>query len=244
MLDAVFHWAVLAYYLCADATMIHGLINAHALRGRPEDDPTTNRIVYGAHTYITIWNLIIQQVYFGMCCYDHLLSKPDEEKHSPSKKRKLMFRSVLFPTTCVVSTIYWWWYWKSPFLIFGDLLNEIYPWWVDHVMHTLIVPIATAELFLVYSPSTEKDNQGEYNVKGLMVYNAFITFYAAVVIVVRVIRGVWPYPFLDPANNGNPFYFFVSLYALGWMWYLVGLRLPQKFRGGDQTRTAKKLHSH
>ncbi|XP_071444215.1 androgen-dependent TFPI-regulating protein-like [Hetaerina americana] len=223
-----FHWSMVAYYAYADITYLKGMVHMNS-QGKDPDDHSISRMFNGSLTYITLWNVMVQQVYFMMCCRENLLSRvSDGEKKEWSRRaRQVILRSILFPTTFVVAIIYWTVYWRSPTLIFGDKLSELYPAWVDHTMHTFIVPIALLELYLSTTRERVSAEDGG-KLKGWLTFNAFITTYSAVVIFGRLIRGVWPYPFLDPVNNGNPILFFIFLYVVGGFWYYVGQHLTHK----------------
>ncbi|XP_046405472.1 androgen-dependent TFPI-regulating protein-like [Ischnura elegans] len=241
-MEVSFHWAMVAYYAYADITAIKGALQAHSFRSSDPEDMKTNRMIYGSFSYITIWNMCIQQLYFVMCCREHLLSKEQKPTEKMRKARQVLLSSILFPTTFVVAMIYWYEYWKSPTLVYGDILARIYPFWMDHVMHTFIVPIA---LVAMYLSTTRERAWGSGRLRGWLIYNAFLTFYITVVIIARLIRGIWPYPFLDPVNedsiNSSPWLFFLSLYAVGGIWYYIGLHLSRHILGskpdGEKKRT-------
>ncbi|XP_071443836.1 androgen-dependent TFPI-regulating protein-like [Hetaerina americana] len=230
----VFHVGTLLYYIAVNAYIVAGMEHAYEKLGRPKDDPMVTRMLAGSATYFTVWNLLVQQVYFSLCCLEYLLElfpkalSPTAQEQMRTTRR-IMLPTLLFPCSCEVVFNFWALYWVSPRLVFGDFLDVINPMWINHAIHTNILPIAVLEMLLRARSEGVWDGGFLRDANKL---NSFFTVYLVTVLVGYYRRGTWPYPFMDPLN-GLMFFGLVALcYVMGWIWFSFGRCLNQIFSGG------------
>lgn len=126
--------------------------------------------------------------------------------------------SLAFPVAIYVSLVFWSLYFTNKDLIFPDEVQKQFPWWLNSVMHTLIVPFICIEMLVtkrIY-PSRKF---------GINVMIAFISTYSLWVLAIYIHTGIWAYPFLEFLNWPLRIIFFVvsTLGALGM--YVVGEKL-------------------
>lgn len=232
----VFHVSVFLYYQLVNYNIALGIIHAHERLGRPKDDQLVNRMIDGAPTYFTGWNLTMQQMYFAICCFEHVMELFPKFLSSKiqddfKRFRKMMLSVFLLPCSCAVVCIFWSFYAISPDLMFGDLLDTINPGWVNHAIHTFVAPLTVVELFARASTDGGIWNKGF--ARGATYVGSFFFVYLVFICFALLHRGMWPYPLLDGLHISHVAGFLVLSYAVIFFFLYAGLRFGNWLQGGS-----------
>lgn len=144
--------------------------------------------VYGRWRFLTYQNLVIQFVAYSLCLATHL--------HPRFKKsRDFIFTTLAFPIGMSVVFTFWSiWFVAGRQYIFPVSLQEYYPSWLNHITHTIILPINLIELYIVnhvYSP----------NKKSYMTLLGHLLSYSAFILYIRFETGRWVYPILNKLDG-------------------------------------------
>ncbi|KAF4519364.1 hypothetical protein B566_EDAN011370 [Ephemera danica] len=78
-------------------------------------------------------------------------------RQSISVLKQRFFGSILLPSACLTAVNFWVIFWLVPHLMFDDLV-AFYPGFLNHSMHTLVVPLVLLELFLTPQRAIKKIN--------------------------------------------------------------------------------------
>ncbi|XP_028667660.2 androgen dependent TFPI regulating protein 1 [Erpetoichthys calabaricus] len=147
----------------------------------------------GRWKYLTFINLILQTVYFGICILadvTQLWSSVFRHKESLVKVRDNIFALLAFPVGAFVVLSFWSIYAFDRELVYPIYLDSIIPQWLNHAMHTVILPLLLIELFTTHHryPSRKK---------GILGLICFCCVYLIWIFWVRYASGIWVYPILS-----------------------------------------------
>ena len=218
----VFYTIVAAYYWAVTLYLNNLYISISEL---PKGEWYLNQIGYltygGRYKYLTHWNIMLQRAYFSLACiaflckFNHLRSLT-----------KFLFNSLILPMSMIVTTIFWILYSIDRDLIFPKFYDEIYPWWVNHSLHSCCALISLIELMLFPFPVPQKLKWEN------MVSLLIIAAYTAWLPWASYKTGMWPYVFMRKLSNTQVAVFFlgcsVTLYFLHW----VGVQF-RRFKWGS-----------
>lgn len=100
--------------------------------------------------YLTILNLLLQAIFFGVACLDDVLKRITGKKDIKfiTSFRDLLFTTLAFPVSTFVFLIFWFLFLYDRSLIYPQGLDDYFPAWTNHAMHTLIFPLSFAEILL------------------------------------------------------------------------------------------------
>ncbi|XP_046405410.1 androgen-dependent TFPI-regulating protein-like [Ischnura elegans] len=240
-----FHLGMVVYYAAVNIRIVMDMEHAYEKLGRPKGDPEVKRMLDGSATYFTMWNLVMQELYFTLCCTEYLFEyfpkalSPNMQEQLRSF-RKMYLPVFLFPSSCEVVYTYWSRYAYSPPQVFGDILDAINPMWINHAIHSNIVPIAILELLLRARTEGVWDG-GQLN-DTFKLFTLF-TAYLATVLVGRHRRGCWPYPFMDSMDMKEFWAFTCFCYIMGWIYLCLGRGLTRIFSVGMRAERPSPVSS-
>ncbi|KAJ0181600.1 hypothetical protein K1T71_002322 [Dendrolimus kikuchii] len=145
--------------------------------------------------FLTFWCLILQTIYFTIALLNDIIgSNAASPKHSPIIRRiKDIVFSLAFPVALYVALVFWSLYAIHKDLIFPENVEKLFPAWVNHTMHTTIVPFIILELLL------SNRNYPSRKV-GMPVALLFNFAYISWIHYIYFYKGVWVYPFLEIFN--------------------------------------------
>lgn len=201
--------------------------------------------------FLTIINMVIQTVYFGLCMIrafiDTLANKPEVGPHKrhpdvPTYYPSTKFHSFVdgfyacgaLPIGIFVVLMFWGLYAVDRELVYPKALDKIIPQWLNHVMHTAPGPFLLVDTMLTCHRYPSR-------AKGLGLILIFGALYSTSVIVYYAIEGIWVYPIFAVLNNVQRAVFIgLAVLGLGAM-YLIGDAFNQLVWGETRvgSRSAK-----
>uniref|UniRef100_A0A8C8ZPD9 Androgen dependent TFPI regulating protein n=1 Tax=Prolemur simus TaxID=1328070 RepID=A0A8C8ZPD9_PROSS len=126
----IYHFLVLNWYI---------FLNFYISQHRKNKESSKIFAKGGAWKYLTLLNLLVQAVFYGVACLDDALKRIKGRK---SIKFLTAFRDLLFTTPAFpVSTV-------SHKDAFPKILDGVFPVWLNHARHTSILPLSLAEVIL------------------------------------------------------------------------------------------------
>ncbi|XP_059059452.1 androgen-induced gene 1 protein-like [Achroia grisella] len=183
---------------------------------------------------------ILQTLYFCVSLLnDFIGTNESTPKRTPLIRTiKDVLFSVAFPIALYVSVAFWGIYAIDKPLVFPEILEKIFPAWLNHTMHTFIT------MFLVIELLVTKRNYPS-RMTGSTITTLFVVAYAVWMHVLHARTGAWPYPIFDVLNLPMRLIFCAFSTILGLGIYVLGEKLNsilspisiQYYRNG----TSKKL---
>ncbi|XP_063918242.1 androgen-dependent TFPI-regulating protein-like isoform X2 [Zophobas morio] len=143
--------------------------------------------------YFTGWNLTAQICFISVALADEistLYKTPFTLRKTLGLMRRYIFTAIVFPCTLLVSILFWSLYTLDRELVFPKSLDEHYPPWMVHSVHSFVV------LPLIVEMNLNKGNGIEvvdfsYT---LPVLTAFLLAYKITLFTVHLLYDVWLYP--------------------------------------------------
>uniref|UniRef100_A0A4X1VP68 Androgen induced 1 n=2 Tax=Sus scrofa TaxID=9823 RepID=A0A4X1VP68_PIG len=178
----------------------------------------------GSWKFLTFIDLVIQAVFFGICVLTDLSSlltrgSGNQEQERQLKKlislRDWMLAVLAFPVGVFVVAVFWIIYAYDREMIYPKLLDNFIPGWLNHGMHTTVLPFILIEM---------RTSHHEYPSRrsGLTAICTFSVGYILWVCWVHHVTGMWVYPFLEHIGPGARILFFGSTTILMNFLYLLG----------------------
>ncbi|XP_071443603.1 androgen-dependent TFPI-regulating protein-like [Hetaerina americana] len=231
-LGVAFHAAALAYYAYVDHVLTDGMGRVHLAINLDPDDPEILRWRNGIPYYFTFWNLILHQIYFTCCCIDNVsecipIHGPIKLQRTARTLRRIMLSSILFPSAMLVVVNFWAMALYDPSMMFVQYLYSG-PAWVNHACHTFVLPIVLLEMYL---RATTEEPWGKGTHKTLLILHAFNLAYGITGAMSVVLRGCWPYPFLDMLSKGEILLFYAYIHITSTLGLWLQNRLVNNIRG-------------
>ncbi|KAM6467247.1 androgen-induced gene 1 protein isoform 2-T2 [Liasis olivaceus] len=109
----------------------------------------------GSWKFLTFINLVIQAVFFGICVLtdlSSLLTKGNDSQEQERQLKKLislrdwMMAVLAFPIGVFVVLMFWSIYIYDRELVYPKLLDNFIPTWLNHGMHTTVLPFILIEM--------------------------------------------------------------------------------------------------
>ncbi|CAH6801409.1 Adtrp [Phodopus roborovskii] len=90
----------------------------------------------GRSKYLTLLNLLLQAVFFGVACLDDVLKRIIGRKDIKfiTSVRDLLFTTLVFPISAFVFLVFWTLFHYDRNLIYPKGLDDFFPAWVNHAM--------------------------------------------------------------------------------------------------------------
>jgi len=165
----------------------------------------------GRWKFLTFINLWVQLFYFTTCLIADLSSR----KSKAVKIRDTFFASVAFPIGMFVGIIFWSLWAVDRELVFPAKYDPYFPSWLNHMMHTTVLPLQFLELVLIHHAYPSRRVGG-----GLCAL--FVTAYLAWVHVVFYYGNFWVYPVLQVLSMPWRVAFMAGCAVMGVGLYLLG----------------------
>lgn len=178
---------------------------------------------------------LLQTLYFSVAVLNDFIGTNENVAAKPPLIRKLkdyLFSVLAFPTAMYVGLTFWALMAIDRELVFPKALDEFFPTWLNHVMHTNIMIFILIELFFtcrVY-PSRKKA------LTGIL---AFFCSYLVWVHVIYFKTNTWVYPVLTLLNWPQRAVFYAVSVGLVIALFFLGEFLNNKI-WGKQIAQAKK----
>ncbi|XP_076755134.1 androgen-dependent TFPI-regulating protein isoform X2 [Xylocopa sonorina] len=188
--------------------------------------------------YLTIWNMIVQTLFFFVCMLnDWLGTNAVNPKKTPfMRKLKDYMHAVLsFPIAMFVGATFWGLMFVNRELVLPKALDPYLPMWLNHLMHTMIIVTTLIETFIAPRkyPRRLHGIAGEMTFLGLYLIWMHIIYYK---------NGVWVYPVMNAMSMPLRIVFFVVLFVFSIGLYIVGEALDN-FVWGNQYIKHQKLNT-
>ncbi|XP_036877977.2 androgen-induced gene 1 protein isoform X8 [Manis javanica] len=178
----------------------------------------------GSWKFLTFIDLVIQAVFFGICVLTDLSSlltrgSGNQEQERQLKKlislRDWMLAVLAFPVGVFVVAVFWIIYAYDREMIYPKLLDNFIPGWLNHGMHTTVLPFILIEMRTSHHAYPSRSS-------GLAAICTFSVGYILWVCWVHHVTGMWVYPFLEHIGPGARVVFFGSTTILMNFLYLLG----------------------
>ncbi|KAK6479484.1 androgen-induced gene 1 protein-like [Huso huso] len=158
----------------------------------------------GRWKYLTFLDLFLQTAFFGLCFLTDVTRHffPKLGRGAPASfltdLRDTILAVLALPVGSFVVLSFWLLYAYDRELVYPRFLDDIIPQWLNHAMHTVILPLLLVELYIIPHrfPSRKK---------GILGLTLFSGLYVAWVFWIHHVSGVWVYPilgFLSPLGRG------------------------------------------
>ena len=187
----------------------------------------------GQWKFLTYWNLWLQLIYFlvGLCTE---LFGTDSNKATPSRLQKMrdfMFGSLAFPLGIFVSIIFWALYALDRNLVFPPKMDEFYPLWSNHMLHTTCLVAQLIEMI-----STPHDYPSR--TKGMLTSMGFAMVYLGWVLIIAYKANIWVYGVLQKLPAMGRIMFIAGCCILFGIMFIGGEALNSKI-WSTKTRATK-----
>ncbi|XP_074842009.1 androgen-dependent TFPI-regulating protein [Carettochelys insculpta] len=181
---------------------------------RAEDRPS-EVFLYGRQwKYLTVLNLVLQAVFYGVSFLAdvlRLIKKLRSVKYIISC-RDLLFSVLAFPVATFVFMSFWVLYTYNRELVYPKSLDGIIPMWLNHAMHTVVLPLALLEIFATPHCYPSKK-------KGLILLGLVSIAYLSWVLWIYSVTGEWVYPLFTLFSPlGLAAFFCSSLVLIVWIY--------------------------
>nr|XP_020008396.1 androgen-dependent TFPI-regulating protein [Castor canadensis] len=181
----------------------------------------------GQTKYLTLINLLLQAIFFGVACLDDVLKRIKGKKDIKfvTAFRDLLFSTLAFPLSMFVFLAFWSLFLYDRDLVFPKDLDNIFPVWLNHAMHTSILPFMLGEVILRPHRYPQKKT-------GLILLAAGALAYITRILWVYSESGQWIYPVFATLSPLGMAVFFSLSYILVANMYLLGQKLNH-WKWGD-----------
>ncbi|KAM5298319.1 androgen-dependent TFPI-regulating protein [Ctenodactylus gundi] len=207
----VYHFLVLNWYLFLN----------YYIPQQGKDSKKSNVFQDGAQSkYLTLLNLLLQAIFFGVACLDDVLKRIKGRKNIwfITAFRDLLFATLVFPLCMFVFLAFWIFFLYDRELIFPKALDRILPPWMNHAMHTFICFFSLVEVFL-------RPHRYPSKKTGLILLAMGSLAYISRLLWMYSVTGHWAYPMLAKLSHVELIAFFFLSYILTASIYLLGEKL-------------------
>lgn len=215
----LFHGSVAFIYLCA---LIRFQSVPPILR-RPHE------LFAGHWKFLTVWNLVTHLLFFA------LLFFMDFMKLSSSSKlmrfRDAIYAGIVFPFGVFVVVTFWSLHTINRELIFPKVLDETFPFWLNHVGHSIMLPVMIVETYIVHHRYPRRKD-------GMKLTMAYGLAYGVWVLILGLMD-IWAYPILRIISWPQRAVFMIGSLVLMPLLYLIGEKLNYCFWGDDYIQKKK-----
>ncbi|KAI1897188.1 hypothetical protein AGOR_G00080640 [Albula goreensis] len=189
----------------------------------------------GRWKYLTFINLVMQTVFFGFCFLTEAMYLLLSSKVPTLmlKIRDAVFTTLVFPVGTFVAMSFWSIYAYDRELVYPKFLDEIIPNWLNHALHTVILPLLLVQHYLQH-------HQYPSRARGILVLALFASLYLSWVLWVHYASGIWVYPIMAKLSPvGLMLFFAASALAMAPL-YLLGEKLSHACWGTPGSEKKKK----
>lgn len=185
--------------------------------------------------FLTIWNCILQAIFFLICLINDFYGTNAVAPKKPPFIRKLkdyLFGALCFPVAMFVGITFWGLMFIDRELVLPKALDPYFPWWLNHLMHTMIMVSIVIELLL----APRKYPKRSHAISGLL---GFTLIYLVWIHVIYYKNGSWVYPVLEVLTPAMRVVFFGSLLIFMLLLYFTGEMLNKLVWGNGKTKQHK-----
>lgn len=179
----------------------------------------------GILKFFTFWNQSLQAAYFGYSIINNVFGSnmlPSEYiGHKTSnvstlqRVRDLISASLAFPGSMFVTASFWTLYSIDRELIFPAFLDEFYPLWLNHQLHTNVLVFLVIERLFIYHEYPRR-------LRGLSATLIFALTYQLWILWIAFYADIWVYPVLRVLIWPARILFLVVCWLLMFACYFAG----------------------
>ncbi|XP_004620022.2 androgen-dependent TFPI-regulating protein [Sorex araneus] len=221
----LYHFIVLSWYI---------FLNYFILL---QEEDTQKSYVFqdgGKWKYLTFLNLYLQAIFYGIAFLEDVLKgvKGKKDITFVTALRNQLFATLVFPISTFVFLTFWIIFLYDRELIYPKDLDNVFPVWLNHSMHTLILPFSLVEIF---------QRQHAYPSKkiGLSLLSVVCLSYMGRITWLYTKTGTWVYPMLSKLSSVRIAAFFFLSYIIIIGIYVFGEKL-NFWKWGEVTQPKKK----
>ncbi|XP_054007195.1 androgen-dependent TFPI-regulating protein-like isoform X3 [Hylaeus anthracinus] len=190
----------------------------------------------GLLKYLTMWGVIIQAVFFLICSLNDWFGTNAVSPKKPPFLRKLkdfMHAVFSFPVAMFVGVTFWSLMFVDRELVFPKAIDPYFPWWLNHLMHTMIMVSAILETILTPRKYPSR-------AKGISGHCLFLLAYLIWIHIIYYKSGIWVYPVMEVLSTPARIVFLLTMFLFSTMFYFIGETLDNFVWG--KTVTSGKNH--
>lgn len=225
----IFHTSMFLTYVFALYKVFHLDI--------PNLNATARKFDPGMLKFITIWNVIIQAIFFLICLLNDWFGTNAVNPKKPPlirKSKDFLHASLGYPVSMFVAVVFWGLMFIDRELVFPKVLDPYFPWWLNHLMHTMILISTMIEMVLA-------PRQYPRRLAGLSTVVIFDFMYLIWVHVIHYKSGVWVYPLLPLMSVPVRILFLSSMMVFSAILYITGEAI-NNFVWGNEYSKQQKSH--
>jgi len=167
----------------------------------------------GQWKFLTFWNLWLQLIYFTISLLSNSLGSQKASKLQ--KIRDYLFATLAFPIGQFVGIVFWLLFHVDRELVFPLHYDKFFPNYINHAMHTTVIPAQLLELYLLYHAYPKR-------IQGMTTTMIFCFIYLTWTLVVAHFGGVWVYPIFEVLAPVPRFLFMLACSMFGALLYIIG----------------------
>lgn len=196
----------------------------------PEHIHSKSEAFAGRAKYLTFLNMCLQCLFFLVC----LLALITGSKNI-TKVKDIMFASAAFPIGIFVAVIFWGLWAVDRELIFPKKLDGFIPAWLNHFMHTTVLPLQLYEL-------TFSSHKYPSRVIGGGITSILILSYVIWIHVIYHYGGFWVYPVFRVLTPTTRPVFMAVCCLMGFTLYIIGEKMNAIIWNQKSGKDDMKLH--
>uniref|UniRef100_A0A8D1D0V8 Androgen dependent TFPI regulating protein n=1 Tax=Sus scrofa TaxID=9823 RepID=A0A8D1D0V8_PIG len=137
----IYHFSVLSWYIFLNFYISQKGEDQQKSKIFPND---------GQWKYLTFLNLFLQAIFYGVACLEDVLKRTEGKKDIKfvTAFRDLLFTTLAFPISAFVFLSFWIIFLYDRELVYPKAIDDIFPGWLNHAMHTAILPFSLVEIIL------------------------------------------------------------------------------------------------
>ncbi|XP_076653598.1 androgen-induced gene 1 protein isoform X5 [Halictus rubicundus] len=193
----------------------------------------------GMLKYVTIWNVILQAIFFLICTLNDWFGTNAVNPKKPPLIRKfkdLLHASLGFPVAAFVALVFWTLMFIDRELVFPKVLDPYFPWWLNHLMHSMVLVSTVIEMIIA-------PRQYPRRLTGLSTTVIFDFIYLIWVNVIYYKSGIWVYPLLSLMSVPVRMLFMLSMMVFNGILYFVGEAIHNFVWGNEHNKQQQKSHA-
>ncbi|CAH1408009.1 unnamed protein product [Nezara viridula] len=151
--------------------------------------------------FFSLWVVGAEVICFGtytaidlIRIYGKQSLKAQKIKNTLKNVASHMLFSLVFPLSVVVMILFWGFYFWNRELIYPKIMDDVFPTFLNHMMHTF--PVLVSMLYMFTDIITEPPK-----LKTFTSLTVFMVVYSLVFFAVRKFKGEWVYPVFDSLST-------------------------------------------
>ncbi|XP_066139642.1 androgen-induced gene 1 protein-like [Euwallacea fornicatus] len=179
--------------------------------------------------FLTYWDALLQSIFFTICFLNDIFGTNDENpKTKPiiRKMKDVMLPVLAFPLSMFVGLTFWGLYAVNRELVFPKIIDQFFPTWLNHLMHTNIMIFTLMETLLSYRKYPSRK-------VGLSIFVLFMLSYLVWIVYLHSYTNKWVYPVLNILSFPFRIVFFLSNFVFAVIVYVLGEKI-NNFRWGKR----------